>query len=79
MYKSLSNAVQLNGFFGKTFYHLQLVFLKYNFTCVFICFFIFQSTFFILLFFSTENFSRFTLDFVRTLGSAVDKLFNDSS
>ena len=54
----LSNAVQLNGFFRKTFYHLEFVFLKYKFTCVSICFFICQSTFFILLFFSAEYFSK---------------------
>ena len=48
----------LNGFFGKSFF-LKFVFSECNFTCVFICAFICQSTFFILLIFSAEYFSRF--------------------
>ena len=52
-----SNAVQLNGFFGKTIYFLynsfsQSATLPVNFICFFIC----QSTLFILQFFSPEHF-----------------------
>ena len=55
-----SNAVQLNGFLGKHFISIICFLkLKSNSTCVFICFLICQSTFFILLFFSAEYFSRF--------------------
>ena len=57
-----SNAVQLNGFFGKTFHFYYLFspcFRKCNFSCVFICLFLCQSTIFILLFFSVEYHSSF--------------------
>ena len=71
-----SNAVQFSGFFGKHFI-LKFVFRKYNFTCVFICFFLCQSTFFI--YFSKLNIIQgFSLNFARTLGRAVDKLLNGS-
>ena len=40
-------------------FFLKFVFSECNFTCVFISFFICQSTFFILLIFSAEYFSRF--------------------
>ena len=76
-----SNAVQLNDFFGKTFYFFKFVFSKCNFTCVFICFFICQSTFFNLTIFQPWIFSvqGFSLNFARILGRAVDKLLPNGS
>ena len=63
-----SNAVPFDGFFGKTFYFYYLLspcFRKCNFTSVFICFFICQSTFFI--FSSALNIIQgFSLNFART-------------
>ena len=65
-----SNTVQLNGFFGKTFYFYDVSFSKGNFTCAFICFFICQCACFILLF-STLNISQgFRLSFAKTLKDA---------
>ena len=65
-----SNTVQLNGFFGKTVYFYNVSFSKCNFTCAFICFFIWQCACFILLF-STLNISQgFSLNFTRTLKNA---------
>ena len=48
-----SNAVQLNGFLVKHYIFI-IFFSKCNFTCVFNCFLICESTFFILQFFSPE-------------------------
>ena len=65
-----SNTVQLNGFFGKTFYFYNVSFSKCNFTCAFICFFICQCACFSSLF-STLNISQgFSLNFPRTLKDA---------
>ena len=71
------NAVQLNGFFGKTLYFYNL-FSQCNFTCVFICFSICQSTFLSYYFLALSIIQYFSLNFVRTLGRAVDKLLNSS-
>ena len=46
-------------FWKKFFFFFKFVFSECTFTCVFICLFICQFTFFILLFFSAEYFSRF--------------------
>ena len=40
--------------------------------------YLFVSSFFFLLFFSTEYFQGFSLSFARTLGRTVDKLLNGS-
>ena len=69
----ISNAVQLNDFFGKMFYFYNLFSQSATFTCAFICFFICQSTIFQPREFSVQG---VTLNFARNLGRAVGKLLN---
>ena len=68
------------AFFGKFIYFYNLFPQSATLPLyLFICFFICQPTFFILLFLALDIFSRsFSLNFARTLGRAVDKLLNGS-
>ena len=75
-----SNAVQLNGFFGKTFYFFNLFSQSatlpvYLFVSLFVNLHFFYLTIFQPWIFSVQGFS---LNFARTLGRAVDKLLNGS-
>ena len=57
-----------NDFFGENLFIFIICFLKVQLhLCVFICFFIYQSTFFIVLFFSAECFSRFYFELCENL------------
>ena len=73
-----SNAVQLNGFFGK-----HSIFRIYFFQSATLPVYLFVSLFvnlhFLSYYFSAPNiFQGFSLNFARTLGRTVDKLFNGS-
>lgn len=72
------NAVQLNGFFGKTFYFYNLFSQSATLpVCLFVS--LFANLQFVSYYFSALNiFQGFSLTFAKTLGHAVVKLLNGS-
>ena len=67
------------AFLGKHFiFIICFLKLKSNFTCVFICFLICQSTFLSYYFSAPNIFQGFSSIFARTSGRAADKLLNGS-
>ena len=72
------NAVQLNGFFGKTFYFYNL-FSESATLPVYFFVSLLVNPHFLSYYFSALNIIRgFSLNFARTLGRAVDKSLNGS-
>ena len=74
-----SNAVQLNGFFCKTFYFYNLCSQSATlpvYLFLYLSMYILYLTIFQPSIFSVQGFS---LNFARTLGRAVDKLLNGST
>ena len=73
-----SNAVPVNGSFGKTFYVYNL-FSESAYLPVYLFVSFFINLHFLTYYFSALNIIQgFSLNFARTLGRAVDKLLNGS-
>ena len=68
-----------NGSFGKTLYFCNLVFQSTTLT-LYLFVSLFFNLYFMSYYFSTQNMPQgFSFNFARTLGRAVDKLFNAST